>query len=85
MATEYIVIVARAVTTAHGFGMSYSWDGDRHAKRKAAISDGFTVTGSDDFNIGVVKNGQLVSMDWMEQPIDTDITVLSKIAKEIGL
>ena len=85
MATEYIVIVGRVVTNASGFCMSYSWDGDRHAKRKDAISDGFTVAGSDDFNVGVVKDGRLISLDWMDQAVDTDPQLLAKISEEIGL
>jgi len=34
-----------------------------------AISHGFEVAGCDDFNIGVIGDGRLISLDWMEKPV----------------
>src|SRR5947209_2044856 len=46
------------------------------------VRHGFKIRGSDDFNIGVVKGGKLVSFDWMEKPLDYD---LNEVAEYIGL
>lgn len=62
-----------------GFSIAYAIDGKRFESRKAAIDHGFTFDRSDDFNIGVWDSGKLVSLDWMEKPVDTDPDLLSKI------
>ena len=44
--------------------------------------------GSDDFNIGVVEAGRLVSFDWMNKPVGESgesAEVLAQIAEAIGL
>lgn len=46
---------------------SYSWDGQLHPTREAAIKAGFAGFGSDDFNVGQVKGGVLVWWGWMDE------------------
>lgn len=82
--TQYIVLCGQVV----GFGpfeFVYDFDGGRFADRKKAIRHGFKVRGSDDFNIGVVVRGKIVSLDWMWQPVDTNPAFLDSIAEEICL
>jgi hypothetical protein len=63
----------------------YGFDDKRFPDRQQAIDHGFTLDRSDDFNIGVIEDGKLVSLDWMEKPVDTDPTLLADIAEQIGL
>ena len=81
---QFIVLCGQIVGHKH-FETVYGFDGRRFDDRAAAIGHGFTLHRSDDFNIGVVADGQLVSLDWMEQPVDTDPKLLANIAKQIGI
>ncbi|TXH48867.1 MAG: antitoxin [Desulfurellales bacterium] len=86
MAVEYIVLCGQIVGSEKtGFDTVYGFDGKRYADRAEAIKDGFKIRESDDFNIGVVKNGKLTSIDWMEQVVDTEPKLMKKIANQIGL
>jgi hypothetical protein len=83
---KYIVIVPRVVggdrtpmTIVHGF------DGSNFERRGDAISYGFEIVGSDDFNIGLVENGSLRSIWWMDELIDELEETIRKIVREIGL
>jgi hypothetical protein len=80
MKTEYIVLCGQVVTS-HGLGFQIEyWSDDfRFKSRKEAIKHGFKIRESDDFNIGVIEDGRLVSLDWMEQPVDTDPELLAEI------
>lgn len=80
MTTEYAVICGYVTTKPNGdFSMNYAWNGERFKTRKAAIKHGFMLQDSDDFNIGVLEDGKLVSLDWMDEPVDTDPELLAKI------
>jgi hypothetical protein len=67
------------------FEMVYGWNGNQYDTREEAIATGFLERNSDDFNVGVVLEGKLVSLDWMSKPVDTDPALLAKIATQIGL
>jgi hypothetical protein len=56
----------------------------RFDDREQAIRHGFKQGRSDDFNIGVVKRGKLISIDWMSEPVDTDSALLAGIQEQIG-
>lgn len=77
---RYIVIFQQIVGSK--WEVAYSWDQERFTERKAAISHGFKTRGSDDFNIGVLKNGRLSQFCWMDEPLDFP---LREIADQIGL
>jgi hypothetical protein len=84
--TGYIVIVASAFCSPGGpAGISYSWDGKFHKKLEDAISDGWEIRDSDDFNIGRVTSGRLIELTWMGERIDEPKSTLRKIGTEIGL
>ncbi|HEA0268855.1 TPA: antitoxin, partial [Salmonella enterica] len=53
-------------------------------KRDKAIKHGFKMQGSDDFNIGVIEAGRLVSFDWMDKPVGESPEILAEIADAIG-
>lgn len=82
---KFIVIVGRAWCNSEGVGIEYSSDLVMHETRKAAIDDGFEGTESDDFNIGVIRNGKLVSLDWMDEVTESDPNELNAIAEQIRL
>lgn len=85
MATEYIALAGSAWCNTTGHGIYYGWDGERFDTREAAIKHGFTLDRSDDFNIGVLVDGKLVSLDWMDEAVDDDPDTLAEIGEELGL
>lgn len=85
---QYIVILQRAWCNSGGHGIEYSSDLVRYDSRKEAISQGFRQIDSDDFNIGVIEGGRLISFDWMDKPVGKDgasAETLARIAESIGL
>lgn len=85
MKTEYIYICAQAYCNEQGGGIGYYTDYERFDNRNDAIKNGWKKRESDDFNIGVLVNGRLVSVDWMAEPIDTEPETLRKIENQLGL
>lgn len=85
MTEKFIVIVGRAWCNPEGVGIDYNSDLVMHITRKSAIDDGLECTESDDFNIGVIRDGKLVSLDWMDEVVDSDPALLSEIAEQICL
>ena len=84
MAERFIVITSQVVGSG-SFVIEHFSDRVEFTARKAAIRHGFKSRGSDDFNIGVVRAGKLVAVDWMDQPCETDPAVVVEIGQEIGL
>lgn len=83
---QYIVLTSQIVGNSEtGFGVEYTFDGRVFDDRQAAIDHGFALRRSDDFNIGVLDGGKLVSCDWMNEPVDTDPGVLAHIVASAGL
>lgn len=81
----YIVIIQRAWCNESGFGINYDSDLNEFESRKDAIDYGAELCGSDDFNIGVVESGRLVSFDWMDKPVGESPETLAEIAGVLGL
>jgi hypothetical protein len=80
----YIVICQSVVGNPEtGYTTEYNWDGMRFATSKSAISHGFEVRDSDDFNIGVLRGDTLTEFRWMDKPMDEEY--LDEIAERIGL
>lgn len=80
---SYIVICANVVGS-ESFETVYSSDDREFDDREAAIDHGFTLGRCDDFNIGVLRDGKLVSVDWMHQTVDASPDVLFRVARYIG-
>ena len=86
MPTEYIVLCGQIVGGGdRPFETVYGVDGERFRDRESAIRHGLKVRGSDDFNIGVLRDGRLVSLDWMDKSVDTEPDVLGPIAEQLCL
>jgi hypothetical protein len=67
-----------------GFEVVYNWDRRRFLDRKDAIAHGFTLDRSDDFNIGVLQDGKLISLDWMDKRVDDKPEFLRRVSLYIG-
>jgi hypothetical protein len=82
---EYIVL-CRQVIGGNGrpFEIVYNFDGERFSERDGAIRPDFRIRGSDDFNI-VIRGQKLVSLDWMQKPVDTDPAILAHVAESACL
>lgn len=84
--TQFIVITGQVVGGRDTpIEVVYSSDDERFRDREAAIKHGLRERGSDDFNIGVLERGRLVSLDWMYENIDADDVRLRRISDQIGL
>jgi hypothetical protein len=82
---EFIVVLASAWMNDAGFGIRYSWDGERFNNRADAIRHGNGLRGSDDFNIGQTYGDDLVWFGWMDQRHCEDDSTMREIAESIGL
>jgi hypothetical protein len=85
-ADQFIVLCGSIVGNMQdGFEVMYDWNHDLYDTRKAAIAAGLEERESDDFNIGVVRCGRLVSLDWMDEPHHEPPETLRRIEDQIGL
>ena len=86
MSDTYVTIIGHAVGNDHdGFHVVHTWDGHTFADKAAAIANGFKAIGCDDFNVGVVRGGRLVSVWWMDKQVGEPPGELEMIGHEIGL
>ena len=82
----YAVIVRRIEgSDRDGFRTASYWDGLRYPAKELAVKHGFKLGVCDDFNIGVVRDRQLVSLWWMDKQISEDAETLAEIGRECGL
>jgi hypothetical protein len=79
---EYIILCGQVVGSGP-FTVEYSFDGRKFDDRAAAIRHGFKTGRSDDFNVGVLREGKLVSLDWMDQTVDADPGLMSEIEAQV--
>lgn len=83
---NYIVVIGRAVGSSDtGFQILYSSDMKKFKNREEALRHGEDITDSDDFNIGILKDGELISLDWGYKVVSSDSETLNKIAEDLGL
>lgn len=85
MKQTFIVLCGQIVGSGALFETVYSFDGQMFGDRAAAIAHGFTLRRSDDFNIGALERGKLVSFGWMEDDSPMDPDELDYLAKSAGL
>ena len=82
----FAVIIGRAEGNERdGFRVARYWDGRCFEDKALAVKHGFELCDSDDFNIGVIKDGRLASLWWMDKQIDEDAVTLAEIGRECGL
>lgn len=84
MSKAYIVIQQHPWCNESGHGIEYTSDCVEFDKRDKAINHGFKQQGSDDFNIGVIDGGRLMSFDWMDKPVGESQEDLAEISEAIG-
>ncbi|ELE9726630.1 antitoxin [Enterobacter kobei] len=82
---SYITIHSCLIGSGGDFEIDYSSDCIQFEKRDKAIKHGLKKQGSDDFNVGVVDDGKLISLDWMNEVVSSDPEELREIALSIGL
>jgi len=82
MSQYYVVAVTHAWANSSGYGFETTlpsrnaWD-----SRDAAISEGFRVCGTDDFNIVKIRNGKAIAVYWMNEDLNEDAAVLEKLTE----
>lgn len=83
---EFIVLCGQAICNGGACAIEYHSDHRRFDDLSDAITHGFTLGRSDDFNIGILEGPRLVSLGWMDKKIvERDPTRLAEIAKMVGL
>ena len=80
---EYMVVRSRMWMNETSLGTDYLSDLRRFALHADAVRHGFQTT--DDFNIAVVRGGDIVDLLWMEKSIGEEPEVMADIARAIGL
>lgn len=83
--TQYIAILARAWCNDSGCGIEYSSSLQKHYTRHEAIEEGYETCDSDDFNVGVIEDGKLVSLDWMDEVVESEPEQMDEISEQIFL
>jgi hypothetical protein len=68
-----------------GYVTEYASDLREFSHKSEAVDHGFTLSRSDDFNLGFVRNGRLESLWWMDKRRGEDAEALARIGREIGL
>lgn len=85
MDRKFILIIRKARCSDSDYSIEYFSDLRMFSDRQQAINHGCDEQDSDDFNIGAVENGKLVSFEWIGGDIGEDEKTLQKISNEIGL
>jgi hypothetical protein len=80
--TEYIVLCGQVVGSGP-FTVEYGFDGERFGDRADAIRHGYKIRGSDDFNIGTLKDGKLTKFGFMHKNQKVSENKLCEIAHHI--
>lgn len=79
----YQPVAARFVGNPEsGYAPVYTALSEPKESRGYAISAGFDYCACDDFNIAVIKGGRIVSLDWMDEVVDTDPDVLAEVERQ---
>lgn len=82
---RYVVITRRALTVDEKFKLAAFSDMVEFASKIEAIDHGEKLVGSDDFNIGVLNEGKLVSLDWYNDVVTADRKELDAISEDLGI
>jgi len=81
------IVIAGSITgdPERGFSTTYDSDLREFSHKPDAVSHGFTLGRSDDFNLGFVRSGRLESLWWMDKQIGEHPETLARIGREMGL
>mgnify|MGYP007050488968 CR=1 FL=1 len=67
------------------FETAYTSNLERFPTRELAISHGFTLGRSDDFNVAELVDGKLASFWWMNRKFEEGVHDLNEIAEQLGI
>lgn len=82
---RYIVITQRALTIDGTAKLAAFSDLAEFYTKIEAIDHGEKLVNCDDFNIGVISQGKLVSLDWYNDVVTANRKELDKIAEDLGI
>jgi hypothetical protein len=86
MPDTFVTIISQAEgNDRDGFHITHYSDCRQFASKAEAVSRGFELAASDDFNVGVVRNGRLASLWWMDDRIDMTVEDLTEVGRDLGL
>ena len=86
MPDTFVTIISQAEgNDRDGFRITHYSDGRQFGSKPEAVSRGFELAASDDFNIGVVSSGRLASLWWMDDRIDMTDGDLAEVGRDLGL
>jgi hypothetical protein len=86
MPDTFVAIISQAEGNEHdGFRITHYSDCRQFPSKAEAVSRGFDLAASDDFNVGVVSNGRLASLWWMDDRIDMTAEDLAEVGRDLGL
>lgn len=78
------VVITGSATGDHGIYTEYSSDLREFSRKADAVSHGFTLGRSDDFNLGFIRGGRLESMWWMDERVYQDPVGLREIPERLA-
>lgn len=81
----FIVVHCRLVCNEFGTYILHSSDLVPYDTKAKAVEQGYKQAGCDDFNVGVLEDGFLVSIDWMEKVVNAHPEPMARISEELGL
>jgi hypothetical protein len=79
----YVVAIGHAWMNPTGFGIDYERGNETHERLGDAISEGFGLVESDDFNIAVLRGGEVKALLWMDEVTDDEPEFLATIASVV--
>lgn len=86
MPDTFVTIISQAEgSDRDGFRITHYSDCRQFGSKAEAVSRGFELAASDDFNVGVVSNGRLASLWWMDDRLDLLPEDLAEVGRDIGL
>jgi hypothetical protein len=83
--TNHVISISTTEPQMRGFRIVRACDHECFPTLKEAKSHGFDIQGSDDFNIGAMRNGMLAAILWMDEITDDDPTLMQQVALETEL
>lgn len=79
----YLVVFAQIEgNPERGYDTYHYPQGEPHPSLSHAISEGFTERESDDFNVWVIRKGQVVASLWMNEIVDDEDVLMKKFTRD---
>lgn len=82
---KFIIIHCHAICNEFGSSIGHSSDLVQYDTKAEAVNIGYKQADSDDFNVGVLDDGFLVSLDWMGKVVTDRPQDMVRISENLGL